>query len=316
MSYANDKPFISTRQETMIGLFLVLLIACALFFFLIRDSATVQRSDSINFHTTLSTSHGITTGASVRMKGLVIGEVTNVSFDQNTNILVNFSLNSEYRQFYTEGSFVKPDDSLGIDQVLSGVGLVFHSAGPTAKLMREDSNIISKETKSINDSIAAVDIDKTIVKVEKIINNLSVITGAIAANETNIEIILNNTAELSNAIVNTNNNVNDLIADLDKLSTIGEQFITQTNKNVNQNLVTVNLTLTEFQKLAKDIKEISENIKPVAASTPELADQIELLVFRSNILMMKLNNHWLIDSDETANNQKPFRIPRSSNKPD
>ena len=128
MSFSVSTDYEPSLQDTILGLFLLIAIVIGASFLWFRYSSA-QSDQWYEFHTELTNSFGILSGATVSFRGVSIGEIKQVSITKRGLVRVDLSLDNAFEEFYTEGSYLEIKSELGLDTVLSGAGFSFISAG-------------------------------------------------------------------------------------------------------------------------------------------------------------------------------------------
>ena len=186
MSFVQSSSFKPKTQDRIIGVILFLAVSITIYSIYIVKSKQISIDEWPYYFATLKQSNGIKVNASIKLSGVEIGKVVEVTLQVDTKIKLKLILNPKFNHFYTKHSYLEVDQELAINTVLEGSSLLF-TQGKSSDFLVLGSSITIKEPLSITDKWQS---DKIIDNAKDMISNLQLITQAVKENNDQIELIL------------------------------------------------------------------------------------------------------------------------------
>ncbi|MEC7470406.1 MAG: MCE family protein, partial [Pseudomonadota bacterium] len=168
MSFAPSQSLSSRAQDTVLGLFVV--VAIVLGGWLFFEDTRQAQGKQLSFEAVLSSSYGLSKGSPVRLNGVNVGRIESIGLTAQGDVALTLSMQTEYQSLYREGSQLKIDSTLDIDNVLSGAGIAFIPG--TGAPLGNGATLTASEPKSLKTLMEEWDIQALSQKVADILINL------------------------------------------------------------------------------------------------------------------------------------------------
>jgi len=304
MSFASAKPFQTTTQDRLLGLFFAVAIMTLLYMMWLGNEYDKADSDAIPFYTELTNTYGITEGATVSFKGLAIGKVQEVALSENGKVVVNVTLNNDYQSFFRQGSHLRVKSDLGLDTVLSGTGLVFEaSENVTAPVLSAGSMIQSIEPKSINQLLDEWNVEELAAQVSNIVANMDKVVATLEKNQQQLISTLNNTSKLSESLISTTTELPKLLITVNDVAKQADLLLAKMNQGVDKNKDDMAELLFSANQLVSNLDKLAVSATPVANNSELLMLELSSTTIKVNQLLNKLNDHWLLGGSSKPEGQ-------------
>lgn len=302
MSFAPPKMLSTKNQDRLLGLFVVVaVVSCILIF---TQTINFGKQPPFIIQTMLSSAFGISKGAPVRMRGVVIGKVDSIDLDLANGVKVTLQLEQQYRQFYRQNSQLKVDTTLDLDNVLIGSGLIFIPGN--GELLVNNAVIATQEPKSIEEIFEEWDLEQISTQLRSIINNVEQLTTRIAQHDQAIEQTMRNTAQVSENLVSITNQLPDLLAEISTTSTTLTKLAQENSQQLQHTLSagqpvidTAQSVLNDTQVLIQTATQFTEALHQVALDVPQTQQYVNQALIDVNKLTLQLQNHWLLGKQST-----------------
>jgi len=294
-------PFEVGTKDRVVGLFVIGAVLLFLLGFLIPKIQ--QLTDAgIPFHTSLDQTYGIAPKAAVRLRGVVIGKVTEVRFSDDA-VRVDLSLSSTYADFYTVGSRLEVDSEIGINMFLTGSGLILLPGEQDTELLQPDSFMHTDKPKGLGSIIEETAIIEIKNQVTKIIDNVELITSGITENQDkiyrsldNLEQITADLAEVSKSLPKMTESVDSSLVSLQQTMVGIDKMVAGTNRNLQPLLQEMTQLATEATKTMAETEFLLRAATPVVNQLPTFLVTTEIAIRSLTELTDQMGNSWLFGS--------------------
>ena len=222
----------SKRSDQVLGLVVVvtlILVAMTIWLFLRGDD-----DERFILHTTLSSSFGITAGASVRLHGVVIGEVSSVKLTDAGAVQMSLSLASQHAHLYRRNSLVRIDTTLAIDSVLTGVGLEFlpSNSGPA---LRSGESIEAETPKTLDQLMSDWNIQSIMQRTASVLAQVEQVVANVNGNQQQITQAIEHMMVFSERLATASSHLPDIMQRTDKTLTAIEQLALKGQQSIEHN---------------------------------------------------------------------------------
>jgi len=313
MSFALPQSFKTTPQEKMVGLFVLFAIAAFIYLGTLKGGLT-DIGNTISFTTQVKQSYGITLGAPVKLSGVVIGEVSEISLLRSGKVAISISLPKKYQQLYTTDSTLKIDSQFGFDTMLIGQGMIFQPGKGNKKLKNGDV-VFTKEPQTLADLTKEFNLAEISQQMGGILDNVAKITANLAQKENDINRILANSLTLSQSL-------NKISAKLPQTINNFESLLTQINRNSTPVFKLAEKRLEESQAVLKSsnalmlkLQQLSSKAEPSVDQLPETLNSMNKTLLEVELLTKQLKGLWYLGGKTTALkiNKNEMSIPYYNN---
>jgi phospholipid/cholesterol/gamma-HCH transport system substrate-binding protein len=297
MSFAGSGSFEASTQDKMLGAFLSIALLALVYFYLIRADVLDSEALWMRFHTDMSSSFGINMGASVTFSGVAIGSVESVELTAQGRVKVWLKLQKKYHDFYLLGSQLELESEIGLSQVLGGAGMIFTPAINTQELLKEGSYINSVEPASIEQLLGDVSVEEVAQQLVGIVTNLNAIVATVKDNQQQIVTTMNNAGALTDSLLSSANQLPALIDRVNSATMKMDKVLSGVANGypvMEQNL---NDLLVSSHEVTQNLSGLLTDFKITAEVSPVLLNNLTSNSIKVNLLLDKLNQHWLLGSD-------------------
>ncbi len=295
MSFAPSQSLSSRAQDTVLGLFVV--VAIVLAGWLLYEDARESKGKQLSFQAILASSYGLSKGAPVRLNGVNVGRIESIGLTAKGDVALTLLMQTEYQSLYTEGSQLKIDSTLDIDNVLSGAGIAFI---PGDGAILEDGAMLSaSEPKSLKTLMEEWDIQALTQKVADILINLDAIVSNVNDNQDNLTRSLENVATLTESMNEASQQLPAVLAQMQQTMKVMESTLQNGQTTLTENMGAFTDVAQQSSALIKSIDKIANNIEPTVSELPETQALLNNLLFEVNGLTQQLRQHWLLQGDQS-----------------
>ena len=279
------------RSDQVLGLVVVVtLILVAITTWLFMRGGDDER---FILHTKLSSSFGITAGASVRLHGVVIGEVSSVKLTDEGAVQMSLSLSSQHAQLYRRNSLVRIDTTLAIDSVLTGVGLEFlpSSSGPA---LRSGDSIDAEAPKTLDQLMSDWNIQSIMQRTANVLAQVEQVVANVNGNQQQISQAIEHMMVFSERLANASSHLPDIMQRTDRTLTAIEQLARKGQQSIETNEQSVTEILQQSLVVSQHVDRILTELAPVISSLPRTQQSLHQLLDSSHQLTEQLRQHWLL----------------------
>lgn len=308
MSFAPPKSLSTKGQDRLLGTFV--LLALSLIVYLVFQNAAVEHQRWISFSSSLTSSYGLNTGAPIKLNGVSVGRVDGVSLDQSGAVKLTVLMDRKYQPLYRDGSVIKVDSTLGLDSVLSGVGLIFITGDGAA--LEEGAYIVAQEPRSLDDLMQEWDIEALSKKVGDILVSLDGIVSSVNDNQDNLSQSLENVAEMTALMAQTSKQLPAVMQQLQSTLSTMESTMSNSQGLLQNNLVAFEDVAKQSGELMTTLNTIATQVEPTTRDLPQTQGLLDNLLWQVEGLTKQLRQHWLLQSEGQAPASNTNTIPQNA----
>ena len=288
----------SSRDKVMGVIVLAALLAIFYLSFYGTELRGVGRDD--NYYTRLSTSYGISAGGAISLSGVSVGSVRAVTLEPDGQVLLALYLNPDYDQFYREGSRLQIDSQLALGNVISGNGLILVPGDSGGATLPTGTIIPAEEPQSLENLMEEWNVRQLAETVQEIVSDIGELVSSVNANQVKLIATLSHTAEVSANMADATAQVPQLITDINALLVTVNGTIEQLGGDASAISEEVSQVMQNTGELTASLTLLTESIAPTAEKSPVLMDNLIQVSRETEVLLNKLNQHWLLGGTDTA----------------
>jgi len=294
MSFVQSSSFKPKTQDRIIGVILFLAVSITIYSIYIVKSKQISIDEWPYYFATLKQSNGIKVNASIKLSGIEIGKVVEVTLQVDTKIRLKLILNPKFSHFYTKQSYLEVDQELAINTVLEGSSLLF-TQGKSSDFLVLGSSITIKEPLSITDKWQS---DKIIDNAKDMISNLQLITQAVKENNDQIELILKNVGSITSELKIVSTKLPTLVDNLNLSNESVQDGINQFNQTIELLKKPLNSFIVNADQLAISSNNRVKQIEPTITQLTQLLVTLNQTSNSITQLSDKLSGHWLLGTEK------------------
>jgi ABC-type transporter Mla subunit MlaD len=257
-------PFQVGTRDRVVGFFVIGAFLLFLVGFFIPLVQRIQADEGVPFYTVLDQTYGIAKDATVTMRGVLIGNVTEVGMTTDGMVRVDFKLSPVYRDFYTNRSRLSVDTNISASSLLTGSGLILHPGSRDNGVMKDGDFVVADTPQSFGSILEEIDIVMITDQVTEIVSNVEEITSGINENQDKIYRSLDNLEETTSNVAQVTNELPGMV------------------ESVDQSLVSLQNSLAGVDKL---IGDTNEDMQLVLKNSVALTEQATATLAEAEILM-------------------------------
>ena len=303
MSFAPSQSLSSRAQDTVLGLFVV--VAIVLGGWLFFEDTRQAQGKQLTFEAVLSSSYGLSKGSPVRLNGVNVGRIESIGLTAQGDVALTLSMQTEYQSLYREGSQLKIDSTLDIDNVLSGAGIAFIPG--TGAPLGNGATLTASEPKSLKTLMEEWDIQALSQKVADILINLDAIVSNVSNNQDSLTRSLENVATLTESMNDASQQLPAVLAQMQQTMKVMESTLQNGQTTLTDNMGAFTDVAEQSSALIKSIDKIASNIEPTVSELPETQALLNNLLFEVNGLTQQLRQHWLLQGGQAASDKSGKR---------
>ncbi|RLP54617.1 MAG: MCE family protein [Ketobacter sp.] len=297
MSSARSIPAQSSTQDKIIGLFVLIAVALLIYVLLQQFYFTTDKRNWLSVRSVVSNSHGLTKGTLIELSGVTIGNVESVRLRADATVEVIALLDHAYQSLLFSDSKLKINSQLGLDAVLSGVGLELvpgHSGQP----LMNAATIEIIEPKSLSQMMDEMQLQDLADRVQSIVANLEKVTSNIADRQQDMTDAMINLGVFSGELVVISKQIPGLLGNLNGTSVQLQKSLENIDGNFTAALAPAIDLMQNSSKVMTGVEGTLKAVKPVLRDLPELVSTANQTAQSMEQLTRSLNNHWLIGGEE------------------
>ncbi len=287
-------PFRIRWAEWIAGALLVLIgtVAIAAMLFVSRGQGAFDTP--AHFVLRLADGHGVAEGSRVQMLGVDVGRVSSVQITEANEVEVKLEVRAAYVDKVRADTRATLEASLGLQGVLSGIGVALTPGSAQAPALENGAEIEAIEPEHIADMLPGVGADPLVEDIEVLIRNLRVLSDEAADPEGSLRQALASLAVVSKRIEAGEGTAGKMLSD--DAALYGE--LTQALEDVGGTLVRVDRLI----KKTSGAVQKSSNTMDAAAELVEGADALiasaDTMVDSADTVLKKTGP--VIDSTDVA----------------
>jgi phospholipid/cholesterol/gamma-HCH transport system substrate-binding protein len=329
------------KYETIVGIFvLASLAALAVLIFVIAQQEGLWQ-EKVEYHTVFRNVAGLKKGDEVRLSGVAVGNVDDISINRQGNIIVSFSVEKKYADRIRENSVA----SIGFKSMLGEKSLDVTAGKPESPAVPADGLVASVEPLDVTELLAKAgpsleslqtvlgnlatltasmrnpnsDFYKTLEEVKQIVNKIDQGKGSLG--------LLINDPKLYQETTQTMAAIKNITRDLEQgkglLGTliIDQKFKSQTQEtmtNLHTTISGLSKTATHLEKRLPELTQKSgtffENLSKAAQGLPGLVTSSENFVSDADNVAKAAQKSWFLRSYVPQPREHTIRVEREAGK--
>lgn len=315
-----SQPYEVSVVDRVVGLTVLVVVILILTTIVLRYQEIGIGEKLLRYYTTLNRSYGIASGADIRISGIGIGTIENVSLQRGGVVRVDIGISSKYREFITRGSHLEIGSSMGLAAMIGSTGLDFVSNEETDELIEPGSEIPTRQPIELGETFSDEEIRKVAENVKTLIENLRQVSDGIDRNQALIASSIENIGDITQDIRRTTETLPELVNTVksgfstwqragesvyDVVDGAGEDILVSSS-NIRGSSDRLDQILAELQTLSQHARQIVQRIDAGTEELPDLIDEGRLLLRNTNEITERINNHWLLGGSTAEVGMRPL----------
>ncbi|MFT5485018.1 MAG: phospholipid/cholesterol/gamma-HCH transport system substrate-binding protein [Halieaceae bacterium] len=251
------------------------------------------------YYTRLRESYGISGGSEISLSGVRIGSVESLVLEKDGGVLVTLHIEPKYESFIREGSVVAVDSKLALGNVISGQGLQFVPGEESAPLLPKGAMFGAEEPQSIEELMDEWNIRELAMTVQKMAREMSEVVSSINDNQSELINTLTHTASITENMAEATAQIPQMVGDISQLLQKVNSTIDQVGGDASRLTSDLSGVMQNTADLTATLSELTKSLAPTAEKSPILMDNLIQVSRETEVLMGKLNQHWLLGGSET-----------------
>jgi ABC-type transporter Mla subunit MlaD len=293
-------PFEVGAKDRIVGFFVIGAVLLFLIGFLLPVLQRFQADEGIPFYTLLDQTYGIAPNATVTLRGVLIGNVTDVAITDDGTVRVDISLSSEYANYYTYRSKLLVDTEIGVSTILTGSGLILHPGSPDNGVMQAGELIPSEKPGGISSLLQQLDLPVLTEQVSRIVANVEEITSGVTANQAtlyrsldNLETMTASLAEITSTLPAMVQSVDESLAALQVSLEHIDSLVVNTDDNLQLTLENTAGLTDQATKTLAEAELLFQTSEPVLRQLPSVMVTTDIALQSITDLTNQLSRSWL-----------------------
>ncbi len=294
-------PFEVGIRDRIVGFFVIGAVLLFLVGFLMPLIQRLDAEDGVPFYTILDQTYGVAPEATVSLRGVVIGNVSSVGITQDGMVRVDFKLSTMYLDFYTRGSHLTVDTQIGVNTLMTGSGLILHSANPDNGVMETGAFLTTETPQGFASVLEGLNLAELTDQVTEIVTNVESITTGISQNQEkiyrsldNLEEVTGSLAAVSESLPGMIKSVDASLASLEKSLAAVDQMVENTDEDLQTALDGVIELSGQATEALEQAEVLFEATTPVMNQMPTLLVTTDVALQSLTQLTDQLGNSWLL----------------------
>ncbi|MGE0081312.1 MAG: MlaD family protein [Thiohalomonadaceae bacterium] len=283
-----------TRQERLVGVFVLIAVAVMVALVFANSRFAHFFQTTVAFHAHLSSAEGITTDTQVKISGLEVGRVSDLTIAPDNRIHVTLAVQERYRDL------VRADSRAAVSKlsVLGKSTIEITAGSPGAAALPAEAYIVVEEPMSMDALIAQLtpvmhNVKKTLERVGQVAEAIE--PGQVARTLRDLESTAAHMRVVSEQIAAGKGPMGSLVASSELESSLHESV--QALRLV---LADVRARLAEVEPVIKDATGITRDTRRITEDLPELMTRMRLLTEQTERTMESIMNTWPISTAAPA----------------
>lgn len=308
-----NAPYQISRIDRLVGVVIVVALILVAIGMVRHFRESTPISASVEYHTLLQRSFGITKGADIRLAGISIGKVADIVLQKSGKVRLDLQINRSYQEFITAGSYLEIASTMGLAAIVELTKLNLVSNPDNTNLIPPGSYIETAEPADLSEAFNAHELTKVGNNIKTILENISQLSESMALNQELISQSLTNvneiTLEVKDAVEALPDIVDSATSGFAAWENAGTGLYTVINdvsgddKKVGENSVEASdkleSALDEMKQLVSQLNAIMKRMRESADQVPEVISDAHALIEGANRLTDQLNRHWLFSGKQT-----------------
>lgn len=279
-----------SRQERLVGVFVLVAMAVLVGLVFANSRFAHFFQSSVTFNAYLSSAEGITTDTLVKISGLEVGRVSDLSIAPDNRIHITLDVQERYRDL------VRTDSRAAISKlsVLGKSTIEITAGSPDAPVLPAEASIRVEEPLSMDELIAELtpvmeNVKKTLQRVGEVAEVIE--PQRVARSLRDLESTAAHMRVVSEQIAAGKGPMGTLIGSSEMETTLRESV-----QALQLVLKDVRARLAEVEPVIKDATGITRDTRRITEDLPELMTRMRLLTEQTERTMESIMNTWPISS--------------------
>ena len=311
MSTTAYRPFEVSSKDKIVGLFVIGAFLILLLGFIIPLIKGLAVDDRLSFHTIIERTYGIAPEATVSLRGVNIGSVTQVALNEDGMVRVELALSQQYQNFYTRTSRLSVDSELGVNSLLTGSGLILHPGKPGESMLQEAAFIPTDIPQGFSSMLEELDLTLLADQITTIVNSLESISTGFVDNQDKLYRSLENFETATLRLAEVSEEMPAIFTAIEASLASLETTLQGINLIVDNSTEDLALTLSNTADLTKqatttlrEAQEMLEIGQPALELLPFVLETTDNTLRSVNQLSEQMMQTWLFGARK-KNNDKP-----------
>ncbi len=310
-------PFDVSTRDRVVGFFVIGAVLLFLLGFLIPVIRNLSTEDGIPFYTILDQTYGIAPDATVALRGVVIGNVSQVAITRDGMVRVDILLSNTYRDFYTRKSILLVDTNIGVSTILTGSGLILNPGRADNGLLESGEFIATEAPQGFGSVLEELDIVRLTDQITEIINNVESITTGFAHNQDKIFQSIDNLEKVTMSLATVSASLPDMMNSIEESLEMLQSSMAGVNGLVKSTDRNLQKTLENTVTLTRQATDTLAQTDLLMQSATPVLDQLPPVLITTNIALQsitdltdQLSRSWLLGGRKEQDHAMPV-LPAS-----
>jgi len=314
MRKIESEAYAITPADRFIGM-LVILAAVGIVVALVMHAQEIGPGEkTLAYHTKIGRSFGIVQGGDIRISGISVGKINQVSLLDDGRVRVDMRISQAYQRFVTQDSYLEISASIGLAAVLGNTGLNLVTNPDSSVILEEGSLIETREAPGLGEVFSDQEIARVAENVKALLENLRFVSASVASNRAMIADALQSMGELTEGMQQTVAMLPTMVQTVETGFETWREAGSQVGLVVQDSgediravaadarVVSGQLKglLQELTVLAQRADRIVANIELSAEELPALISDGHALVRGANDITDRVNRHWLLGGNQAG----------------
>ena len=319
MRKSEKEAYAITPADRLVGLLVVLAAIGVVVALVLRAQEIGPGEKTLGYYTVIGRSFGIVQGGDIRLSGITIGKINQVSLLDDGRVRVDMRISDTYRRFVTAGSYLEIGTSIGLAAVLGSTGLNLVSDRTSTELLEEGSLLDTREPTSLADVLSEDEIGRAADNLKALLENLRSVSDSVAANRQIITEALQSMTTISEGLKHTVDMLPDMVATVntgfDTWRDAGSQVgnvVRDSGEDIRVVAADARVASGQLKVLLKELTELTRRADDIVANIQLGADELPALISDSHALVRganeiteRVNQHWLLGGERAGSGSPP-----------
>ena len=293
----------SRWQDVILGLFVLVAVGVVVYLAIHQTYFQAQKKDWLTLKATVAETFGLAPGTLVELSGVTIGNVEALVLGRDAAVRLTILIDDQYADFMRLDSVLEVNSQLGVDAMLSGVGLTL-VPGEQLELLSDGDSISIQEPKSLDQMMAELKIEELAADAQAIVDHVATITGAVASQQDVLVATLQHVNQLTAALVALTEEMPAVLGSVDATLNALEKTLDGVNQEVLALTAPLEANLASSDELMRTSTATIASLEPALQELPSLMNYSKQVMWSVDRLSRQLAQHWLFGG-ETIVTQAP-----------
>jgi len=321
MRKIESEAYAVTRADRFIGLLVVLAAIGVVVGLVLRAQEIGPGQKTLPYYTTIGRSFGIVQGGDIRLSGISIGKINQVSLLDDGRVRIDMRISADYQRFVTQGSYLEISASIGLAAVLGNTGLNLVT-NPGSPILAEGSLIETRETPGLADVFSEQEVGRVADNVKALLENLRSVSESVAANREMISEALQSMSEISKGMQQTVDMLPNMVNSVETGFETWREAGTEVGAVVKDSGEDIRVVAADARVVSGQVKELLAELTVLAQRADRIVANIELsaeelpllisdshaLVRSANDITDRVNRHWLLGGSQPGDDLPPMHM--------